>query len=644
MKITRIDIKNFLTISEASLSLSDKGLCLIQGENLDDPSAKSNGAGKSSIPDALCWVLYGTTARGITGDAVVNKIAKKNCMVSVLIEDGDDEYRIMRFRKDKTDKNALLVYKGRPGSSTDLSKGTDRETQEVVNTIIGSSEGVFRSSVYAGQESMPDLPGMTDKFLKLLIEEAAGVERLSKAYEIARQMTSRERANLDALTDSVVRENALLTADSESLAEAEAKFTTFEAERTIKAGEHKGTAKILARDAKALIDALVAADEGLLREHLALTDKKLEERDAQDAELLRLQKEEHAADRTFASKMMQVDAAKRILAYAESDIANINEKVGKPCGECGKPYHEHDIEGAKEIAEGKVIEARDALRKVATDAKGAKTLLDAAAQAVGRFSGAMGDFSAMLTNQRELRQNIERIEEQKRELGALKTRVAQSAEASRAAMTTPNPYAALVESKERSVEAIKDRIKVLQDKISACEERCEDLDGAVKAFGPAGVRARVLDTVTPFLNDRTSEYLGALSDGNITAVWSTLSRTKAGDLKEKFAIDVINEKGAESFAGMSGGEKRKVRLATTLALQDLVASRATKPISLFVGDEIDDALDTAGLERLMTILERKARECGTVLVISHSDLRDWVDNVAIVTKSGGVSTVSGALS
>jgi DNA repair exonuclease SbcCD ATPase subunit len=166
---------------------------------------------------------------------------------------------------------------------------------------------------------------------------------------------------------------------------------------------------------------------------------------------------------------------------------------------------------------------------------------------------------------------------------------------------------------------------------------------AVAVFSPAGVRAHILDTVTPFLNAKTSEYLTALSDGNIKAVWTTLTKTAKGELREKFGIDVSNDKGAESFRGLSGGEKRKVRLSCMLALQDLVASRASKPINLLMCDEIDDALDAAGLERLLTILEAKGRERGTVIIISHRELSDWVDDVTVVTKKGGVSTVTGAL-
>jgi DNA repair exonuclease SbcCD ATPase subunit len=201
-----------------------------------------------------------------------------------------------------------------------------------------------------------------------------------------------------------------------------------------------------------------------------------------------------------------------------------------------------------------------------------------------------------------------------------------------------------------SVERVESMIKVIGKKLAehiklreAAQLAKQDAEDCVKVFGPAGVRAHILDTVTPFLNDRTAEYLSILSDGNINAIWTTLVRNKSGELREKFTIEVTNDKGGESFAALSGGEKRKVRLATVLALQDLVATRATKPIDLWIGDEIDDALDTAGLERLMTILERRARDRGTVLVISHNDLKDWCDQVAIVKKSGGYSKVEGAL-
>jgi DNA repair exonuclease SbcCD ATPase subunit len=196
------------------------------------------------------------------------------------------------------------------------------------------------------------------------------------------------------------------------------------------------------------------------------------------------------------------------------------------------------------------------------------------------------------------------------------------------------------------VARLEGEIKVLtgeRDKAVAAQDAASQAvkahELAAKVYSPAGVRALMLDEVTPFLNDQTAKYLGTLSDGNISATWTTLVKDSKGELREKFAIEVVNAKGADTFKGVSGGEKRKVRIACALALQDLVARRASKPIELFIGDEIDDALDKAGLERLNEILKEKAKERGSVFVISHNDLKDWVPTTLVVTRRDGKSTV-----
>src|SRR5690606_20812091 len=96
-----LSIKNFMAVGAIeALPLDDRGLILIQGENLDDSSQDSNGAGKSTIAEALCWALYGKTARGETGDAVVNDVAKKGTEVSIkLLDETGAVYRVSRYRK-----------------------------------------------------------------------------------------------------------------------------------------------------------------------------------------------------------------------------------------------------------------------------------------------------------------------------------------------------------------------------------------------------------------------------------------------------------------------------------------------------------------------------------------------------------------
>lgn len=647
MKFTGLFIENFLTIGSAKLNIADKGLVLIQGENQDDPSAQSNGAGKSSIPDALCWALYGMTARGVTGDAVVNKTAGKDTLVEVQFIDGDDEYMVVRSRKHATHKNSLIFLRKSKDPAyvpNNLSKGTDRETQVLIEQVIGSSYDVFKSSVYAGQEAMPDLPGMTDKQLKLLIEEASGVERLSRAYDLARAEAAK---SLRALDDKKVTYDFAVKAQIRAEArtnEAGERFVAFEAARAGRREVFVQAAKTHAESAKkikATIDdaARVAASTELSALHASLSGRDEQTRivEAMSAEFTKLDRALSTATATAKLKRAELDKLKAALL-------SIDSKVGVPCGECGKPYCEHDLEEARKIAESKVKDASDLLTTMVDIARIAKEEADKKGAEISAFRAAIPDVSAVIARQAVLNEIIAADTHQQQELAAAIVKTKECVTRAKEVDVEVNPHIVEKDASSKEMDETTQEIIKLSVEITELELINDDHQNAARVFGPAGVRARILDTVTPFLNDRTSEYLGALSDGNISAIWTTLTRKKNGDLSEKFSIAVVNDKGAESFAGLSGGEKRKVRLSTTLALQDLVASRATKPIDLMMFDEIDNALDEAGLERLMIVLEKKSRGRGTTLVISHNSLSDWIDNIAMVTKIGGTSVVSGCLS
>ncbi len=198
-----------------------------------------------------------------------------------------------------------------------------------------------------------------------------------------------------------------------------------------------------------------------------------------------------------------------------------------------------------------------------------------------------------------------------------------------------NPFLAVIKRHEESPAANKSNYGVLKTELKNIQEQALLLDKARRVYSPAGVRSHILTSVTPFLNAQTAEYLNTLSDGNIVAEWSTMESTKKGEWRDKFNISVRKIGASKTFQTLSGGEKRKVRIACSPALQDLVASRASKNIELFIGDEIDDALDTAGLERLMGILEAKARERGTVMIISHKEMKSWFrETITVEVKEG----------
>jgi DNA repair exonuclease SbcCD ATPase subunit len=51
----RIEANNFLSFETLFFDFANRGLVLIEGQNKDESCYKSNGAGKSSLVDALGW-------------------------------------------------------------------------------------------------------------------------------------------------------------------------------------------------------------------------------------------------------------------------------------------------------------------------------------------------------------------------------------------------------------------------------------------------------------------------------------------------------------------------------------------------------------------------------------------------------------
>ena len=642
MNFESLTLQNFLTVGNAEFNLANRGLLLIQGENEDDSSASSNGAGKSSGVDGLCWVIYGVTARGVSGDSVINRTAKKDCCGTLILDDDGVRYRIERNRKNGSKKNQLFIHRIDAGAEVDMSKGTDKETQEVINKVIGCSLDVFCASVYAGQEKMPDLPGMTDKQLKLLIEEAAGVEVLSAAHKVAlsRQLEAKGKMELanarhaSAKAATVLAQGRLASANAQHKAHADGRLDRAKAKMSEAAPHIELIKEWKAELAKFDDDAAMALrDEGAkeLCEIQPMLDKQ-KELDGKVSDTQRL------AD----GIKWHVSTNKRSLQAKKNELDNVQALVGTPCGSCGKEYCEHDLAAAVAAKKASFNELAQQTRDLVAQLEGMNKDLDAATAAADSHRSSIPDVKAASDKQERGRILLTASSGLRTKIEASANLIEKiKAEAQAIVKETANPFDAIVRAAAaEELSATGEEVSAESGVLSA-QEALELAQATVGIFGPAGVRAHILDTVTPFLNDRTREYLGALSDGNIHATWSTLTKNAKGELKEKFQIEVTHDKGADSFDGLSGGEKRKVRLSCALALQDMVASRATKPLNIFIGDEIDHALDEPGLERLMGVLDKKARDRGTVLVISHNSLADWIDQVIVVKKVGGLSTVGG---
>ena len=81
--------KNFLSTGDqwSEIQLNETNSTLIVG---------TNGAGKSTMLDALCFALFNKPFRKINRSQLVNSINEKGLKVEVSFSIGKDEYRVFR--------------------------------------------------------------------------------------------------------------------------------------------------------------------------------------------------------------------------------------------------------------------------------------------------------------------------------------------------------------------------------------------------------------------------------------------------------------------------------------------------------------------------------------------------------------------
>ena len=126
----------------------------------------------------------------------------------------------------------------------------------------------------------------------------------------------------------------------------------------------------------------------------------------------------------------------------------------------------------------------------------------------------------------------------------------------------------------------------------------------------------------------------------IEAQFTTQTKKADGTFSDKLDIDVLYNGEETDYNSLSSGEKRRVDIAISLALQDMVMTRFGDDINLLAYDELFESLDAVGSENVIELLRQKLKDVSTIIVISHNeDLKPLFDKTIMVTKEQGISTL-----
>jgi len=163
----KVKYKNFLSTGQQfiEIQLDRSSKTLVVGEN---------GAGKSTMLDALCFGLFQRAFRNIKKDQMVNSINEKDCVVEVEFVVGQNEYKIVRgIKPNKFEIWCNGVMLNQDAAVKDYQKHLE-------STILKLNFRTFTQVVILGNASYQPFMQMRPEYRRQVVEEILDIEIFSK--------------------------------------------------------------------------------------------------------------------------------------------------------------------------------------------------------------------------------------------------------------------------------------------------------------------------------------------------------------------------------------------------------------------------------------------------------------------------------
>ncbi|AMQ66626.1 exonuclease [Bacillus phage Shbh1] len=625
MRWTRVHIQNFLSIENVTLDLDNQGLILIEGKNKTNSSFESNGSGKSSLLDSIIYALYDTTSKGIKADDVVNRVHKKNTSVILEGVKGGDTYRIERYRKHSKHKNTVKLFI----NEKEVTEKSTKDTNAAIERIVGIDYNTFINSIMFSQgNGAGRFAKSTDKEKKEILENLVNLNIYAVAQDVAKDRLKDKQNEIDQVNqtidklkwqlDSVHKQEvedqnnyaqvkALLKEESDNLIKINEEFQEFN-NTTL---EESNKLRIEIKELQEKQSTFNQVDITGISNQVNSLYVQIQQKSNEQANLIKTKD-----DLVNNYKKLQVDANCPVCGnlldqdHKERELQSIKEELGKVLVSLKTIESEiSNLNAQYREIHNEYLKQKELYDNLSDKYKEITDLIHQKQQQLDRYAYRADTYSNQIQNKNNTIVKLRQV---------------------------PKP-----KSREEERNQINGQIEECKNKILQLEREKSNLENVVKVYSNSGVKSHVLDLITPFLNEQANKYLSKLSGSDIEITFSTQKRNKNGELTDKFDVQVHNLKGGESYQANSEGEKKRIDLAISLAIQDLVMSKAELSTNFIVYDEVFDALDSVGSENVVTLLKERLEKVGTIFVITHNNhLFNLFEKViTVVRDKDGISKI-----
>lgn len=633
MKFLEVTMRNFRVYEkEQKVELDKQGLVAVQGVNKDSNGFRSNGAGKSSFLEAIIYCLYGKLSDGKTGDSVINNKVGNNMKVTFTFSIKDNVYRIERYRKDKDFKNKTLLFL----NDKEITKSSVKLTNEAIEEITHLKLETLLNSIMFGLGNKVKFTEATDKDKKEILEGIANISIYKQAYDVAKEELDEVKEKINNLTN----QSQVIQTRLDGYNSQKALYLSQKDQYDKYLSQLDNNVLTTKNDFEAFMseNSLHSIEELEDNYYSIEEDKKVIQ-----AKLANMSNNSQAQQK-YASIQQQVQYDEQQSSTLTSDIQDKKEKILKlynsdnpVCEYCGS---ELDVEHKKK----EIIRLGDIIKDDTSKLTTLTTSITASKKDMKELE------PVILQEQKDkesYNQNLKLLNDYNTKQNALVSMsntakaLKKDIESAKAEKANPQQFTLTSDKQlDTDIANAKNDLKNMQEILEKHKQEQKDLEDVEAVYSNKGVISHVLDLVMPYINEQANYYLSELTDNSIHIDIDTQSEAKNGNVSEKLNIKVDNLNGGNEYSLNSTGEKKRIDLAISLALQDYVMTNTSTKTNLIAYDEVFDGLDDIGIQRIMHLLKERIKDIPTVFVISHNDkLQELFESTLLVTKQEGLSII-----
>ncbi len=590
---------------------SANGLYYLTGQNLLTPSLGANGAGKSTFLDAITWVLYGRTSRGLKAADVLTWHGKVGAQVIIDITVGTERFEIKRSQK----PNVLTI----DGKAVD---------QKELETFIRLNYAGFTHSILSPQFGVSFFSLPAEKKLSLFSDFLKLDFWLHKA-EQATLLARQQSATLAKLKLNIARDEAQLAMLEEEIPSLEKQSKEFAAvsEKKVRdlEDEHVEVYKKRNKLVRSMerLDAEAMTLEGNTKVFKSYRDNC---EAAVDAIL--------AAVQNWSTKIHDI---KLSITTEESALKKLTGLGEGDCPHCEQPLEEHSIREAITFHKGRLQGFNASL---ASKTKAHQGMMAELVKAKGQLAAREQQYEEAKNALDEVDANIARKEAEAQSadklLRDLKRRMEEIEQ-------TTNPYKALLDNKRQRADLLRNSVAELHDEA----ERLAGVQGATEFWSKAFKRIRlfIIEQAFQTLELEVNNCLAQLGMPDWQVTFAIERENKSGGLTRGFIVLIKGPSNKEpvKWENWSGGETQRLQLAGDLGLSNLIMQQAGLRSEVEFYDEPSTHLSPEGMMDLAdTLHDRAVNEGKRIWIADHAAISSFgaFEGIIIARKDENGSSIT----